>query len=267
MNDNMMKPVLPSAPSYGFGTAERVQADKQYIPNNMIMSSDKDGPTGHVEHGIGPVGLASPGPVYYPRSPRSTAQGSIGTSPRREPLKRGKVADPGQYSMRSSWKFDGVLSSWKFGTSTRDDHDKVFISAAHAKREPCFIDSPGPMCSYHKSSLGKQSDSRRVTAASFGVGSEDRYFFRPEKASWKTPGPGTYKVRSSQGRQVTSNKPSCPSAAFSRASKDALDGSHFLGSDSPGPALFGPTASVGKQVSSPRRSAPKFGFGTADRFS
>ena len=50
MNDNMMKPVLPSAPSYGFGTAERVQADKQYIPNNMIVSSDKDGPTGHVEH-------------------------------------------------------------------------------------------------------------------------------------------------------------------------------------------------------------------------
>ena len=40
-------------------------------------------------------------------------------------------------------------ASWGFGTSTRADRSKIFISHAHAKTETGFIDSPGP-CAYRQ---------------------------------------------------------------------------------------------------------------------
>ena len=58
-------------------------------------------------------------------------------------------------------------SSWKFGTSTRNDMAKVFVSSAHAKSVAEFIDSPGPCAYGHKGGLGQQTDSRKKSNESF----------------------------------------------------------------------------------------------------
>ena len=155
-----------SAPSYGFGTAERAQiASKVFVSKDMVQ--DK-------------YGTASPGPVYAPKAVdgrfHSAPSSSFGTSHRYAlaSMKRSgaPIPGPGQYSMpgsvskqHDSQKFS--YSSWKFGTSTRADQNKVFVSPQHAKTVTEFIDSPGPCAYGHKGALGNQSDSRKNTNESY----------------------------------------------------------------------------------------------------
>lgn len=109
-----------------------------------------------------------------------------------------------------------------------------------------------------------------------GMGTSDRFFYdNPGLVEKGVPGPGTYTLKSAQGKQVTSNKTSYPISSFPRADRDRTaekvylgpkqQGS-FWGRNSPGPAVYSPTASVGAQCSSEKPNVPKFGFGTADRF-
>ena len=264
-----------SAPDYGFGTAERAQLNaKLFVSKDMV--SDK-------------FGQASPGPVYHPKAVDGRFQtppaSSFGTSHRYSTaaMKRSgaPVPGPGQYTMpgsvskqHDSQKFS--YSSWKFGTSTRADQAKVFVSPAHAKSVTEFIDSPGP-CNYgHKGSLGNQSDSRKTTNESFGMGTAERFYYDNSGQLEKgAPGPGTYKLRDATGRQVTSTKPTLPISSFTRADRDRTATTVYLGPkqqqafwgrNSPGPAVYSPTQSVGRQCSSEKPNVPKFGFGTADRF-
>lgn len=265
----------PSAPEYGFGTAERAQLNaKLFVSKDMVQ--DK-------------FGTASPGPVYKPTAVDGRFQNaphqSFGTSHRHDitTMKRSAHPQPGpgQYTIpgsvsrqHDSQKFS--YSSWKFGTSTRADQAKVFVSPAHAKSVTEFIDSPGPTAYGHKGSLGNQSDSRKTTNESYGMGTSDRFFYdNPTQMDKASPGPGTYTLRSAQGRQVTSNKTSYPISSFPRADRDRTATTVYLGPkqqqafwgrNSPGPAVYSPTASVGGQVSSEKPNAPKSGFGTADRF-
>jgi len=264
-----------SAPEYGFGTAERDQLqNKLFVSKDMV--TDK-------------YGAASPGPVYKPQAVdgkfTEPPKHSFGASHRYAlaSMKRSgaPVPGPGQYTMPGSVskQHDSQkhsYSSWKFGTSTRGDQAKVFISPAHAKSVTEFIDSPGPCAYGHKGSLGGQTDSRKNTNESYGMGTSDRFFYENSGQIEKgAPGPGTYTLRSAQGRQVTSNKPSYPISSFPRADRDRTATTVYLGPkqqlafwgrNSPGPAVYSPTASVGGQVSSEKPNVPKFGFGTADRF-
>ena len=109
------------------------------------------------------------------------------------------------------------------------------------------------------------------------MGTSERFFYENATQIQKTggPGPGTYNLRSAQGRQVTSDKPSYPIPSFPRADRDRTAMTVYLGPkqqlafwgrNSPGPAVYTATQSVGQQNSSQRPNVPKFGFGTADRF-
>ena len=300
-----------SAPEYGFGTAERAQLNsKLFVSKDMV--SDK-------------FGVASPGPVYAPKAVdgrfHSAPSHSFGASHRYAfaSMKRSgaPVPGPGQYTMpgsvskqHDSQKYS--YSSWKFGTSTRADQAKVFVSPAHAKSVTEFIDSPGPCAYGHKGSLNNQIDSRKTTNESFvsrpphslpstdpasqpcaarrsypssggsrvihpqGMGTSDRFFYENSGQIEKgAPGPGTYTLKPSHGRQVTSTKQTLPITSFPRADRDRTATTVYLGPrqqlafwgrNSPGPAVYSPTASVGAQVSSEKPNVPKFGFGTADRF-
>ena len=145
---------------YGFGTAERAQLNaKLFVSKDMV--SDK-------------FGTASPGPVYHPKSIdgrfATAPSSSFGTSHRyaMAAMKRSgaPVPGPGQYTIpgsvskqHDSQKFS--YSSWKFGTSTRADQTKVFVSPEHAKTVTEFIDSPGPCAYGHNGALGSQADSRK----------------------------------------------------------------------------------------------------------
>jgi len=265
-----------SAPSYGFGTAERAQLNaKLFVSKDMVQ--DK-------------FGVGSPGPVYAPKGLDgryvTAPSPSFGTSHRysiaQQKRSSAPVPGPGQYSIpgsvtRQCDSQKHSYSSWKFGTATRADHAKVFVSPAHAKSVTEFIDSPGPCAYGHLGGVGIQSDSRKSTEPRFGVGTASRFYSDSSAATAKgTPGPGTYGLHSAQGRQVTSNKPSLPISSFPRADRDKAAQSvfqgkegakTFLGRGSPGPAVYTPQESVGAQASSEKPNVPKFGFGTADRFS
>ena len=268
---------LPSAPSYGFGTSERTQlSEKIYISRDMVV--DK-------------LGKASPGPKYRPtafdgRVPTAPSP-SMGTSARYPVVGQAGRGDgdpvpgPGQYSVHGALSPQHVsqresASSWKFGTSTRDDQAKVYVSAAHAKVQPVFVDSPGPATYGSAGGLGEQPDSRKSSNHGFGMGTSARFFYDEHGARARAlPGPGQYTLRSGQGRQVTSTKPSLPMAAFSRADRDKTALSVYMGRrqeqafwgrNSPGPAVYSPQQAVGYQALSVKPNLPKFGFGTASRF-
>ena len=263
----------PSAASFGFGTAERAQISaKVFISNEM--NSDK-------------MGVGSPGPVYSVKgldSRHVTAPSpSFGTSHRysiaQQKRSASPVPGPGQYTLNPSVAKQAdsqkhSYSSWKFGTSTRADQAKVYVSAEHAKSVTEFIDSPGPASYTHYGGVGNQSDSRKTSAANYGMGTAERFF--DDASSVKgTPGPDQYALRSSQGRQVTSDKPSSAVPSFPRAEREKLATTvymgpkmqgPFFGRTGPGPAVYTPQASIGLQASSTRPNAGRAGFGTADRF-
>jgi len=264
-----------SAPEYGFGTAERAQLNsKLFVSKDMV--TDK-------------FGQSSPGPVYQPTAfdgqcPVSESY-SFGVSHRyslaQQKRSSAPVPGPGQYTLngavsKQSDSQKHSYSSWKFGTSTRADQAKVFISPAHAKSVTEFIDSPGPCAYGHRGALGNQSDSRKNSNEMYGVGTDERFHNNNQRMLEKgTPGPGTYVLKAAHGRQQNSLKPSQPIQSFPQADRDRTATTVYLGPkqqlafwgrNSPGPAVYTPTASVGSQVSSEKPNVPKFGFGTADRF-
>lgn len=267
---------LRSSPSFGFGTEERQKA-----------SSAKAG------------GLtSSPGPVYYPlsttynsypKSPshsfgaahRYTKVTSADSSHRTARTGRGDtVPGPGMYyapSAVSAQKDSSKHSyaSWGFGTSTRADQSKIFISHAHAKTEVGFIDSPGP-CAYRQDgSMGAQVSSRSHSTTGYRMGSSQR-FFHDKGIADAGPAPGTYRTPRAVGNQINSQKPTYPTSSFTKADRNRTakavymgpkQQSAFWGRNSPGPAAnYSTPSTLGRQASSVRRSAPRAGFGTAGRF-
>lgn len=271
---------LPSSPAYGFGTEERskVGGSKLYVSKDLC--ADK-------------MGTNSPGPVYYPPSQTynnypSPPSHSFGASHRymlsAQKHSQSVVPGPGMYQAANSVGSQSdsqkhSYSSWGFGTSTRADQAKVFVSPAHAKTVSAFIDSPGPSAYQVNGSFGSQTDSRRKSNESYGMGTNERFFHdkkgRQAEARAANPGPGTYTVSPAHGKQPSSMKPSYPINSFTKADRDRTAASVYLGPkqqlsfwgrNSPGPALYNLPTAVGTQPSSMRRSAPRAGFGTADRF-
>ena len=124
---------LRSAPSYGFGTAERpkIGGGKIFISKDMV--SDKHG-------------MNSPGPVYNPKSVDgkyyTPSAHSFGASHRYSTSsQKGSNSPnpgPGQYTMPGSMSKQPdsqklSYSSWKFGTSTRKDQAKGMCNPCHHK--------------------------------------------------------------------------------------------------------------------------------------
>ena len=243
---------LTSSPSYGFGTEDRAKA-----------SSAKVGGLAH-----------SPGPVYYPMSttynsyPKSPSH-SFGAS-HRDTLTSGQghapragrgdtVPGPGMYHSPSAVSKQNDSrkhshSSWSFGTSTRADQAKLFLSHTHAKTETNFIDSPGPCAYRHTGAFGSQCDSRSHSTASYRMGTSERFFSGKTDAA---PAPGTYRAPRAVGKQADSTKRTYPTNSFTKADRDhtALavyqgpkQQGAFWGRHSPGPVYSSPST-LGNQVS------------------
>ena len=262
---------LRSAPSFGFGTEERskVGGGKQFVSRESAKS---------------------PGPVYYPASsslgyPASPSH-SFGASHRYMLSSKASTSfgpGPGQFAQANSMGAQRdsqrhSYSSWGFGTSTRADQAKVFVSSRHAKTVTGYIDSPGPAAYPGGGSLGSQNDSRKHSSTGYGMGTSNRFFYEKNsltEAREEAPGPGAYNLDSASGKQALSSKPSYPISSFTKADRDRTARSVYLGPKqespfwgqaSPGPAVYGAPNSMGMQASSVRRSAPRTGFGTAERF-
>ena len=87
------------------------------------------------------------------------------------------------------------------------------------------------------------------------------------------PGPGTYDIKSSLGKQPETKKKTSQQVKFgtsARASRKVYVSRHHerevLGHQSPGPMYLLPNG-VGDQITSKNKSAPGTKFGSSDRFS
>ena len=202
------------------------------------------------------------------RSPASVGFGSAdgSCSPPRHGPSATQVPGPGS-PLTSRWQADaeqgdngGVL---RFGTSTRDHAEKVFIGKEQAK---VFfrMESPGPAA--YKVSPAWQAAEQERHRTGFTIQR------RPRERRRHGPSPelgaGQYRTVASgaQPRRRTGPRPSTASAPAADGANKVFLGKEqakvFLGMGSAGPASLGPKAfgGTGKPLST--RSAPKATFGT-----
>jgi hypothetical protein len=173
---------------------------------------------------------------------------------------------PNVYMMRSTVgpQVNGSIVSapqWAFGSDKRfggPGQDKV----------------PGPGTYEYRSSLGAQIDGLQPTQPIFGMGSGTRdkvqrvYISEKHSTSMFTgvnsPGPASYTLNTSVGRQGASTKANQPSWVFGSC-KRFQNPDLNRSAKAPGPDAYDSPTGVGPQVSSTKRSAPLPGFGTSNR--
>jgi hypothetical protein len=168
-----------------------------------------------------------------------------------------------------------VLAKWPsapsfgFGTGTRDQREKIFISMAHVKGVH-GRNSPGPASYLLPSASGKQFLSTRDSQPRWAFGSAMRF---PRSKFEAAPGPGTYTLQPALGRQITSTFKTMPIFGFGTAGQRAnwkvfISQQHnlaFYGRESPGPLTYGLGSTMGKQTLSTMSSSPSISFGISDR--
>jgi len=158
------------------------------------------------------AGVGSPGPASYTlRSAIGQQTLSVKQTPAswafaknerfQDPdLKRSsKLPSPNAYSQPSSVGQQLVSTRASaplpgFGTSTRSNMDKVFLTPAHEKVNFGKA-SPGPLSYSLQPSIGKQSMSPKKDLPSWGFGSCDRWYTRNmAKRHADIPAPGAYNI-------------------------------------------------------------------------
>eukprot|EP00322_Chrysochromulina_rotalis_P002286 CAMPEP_0115837084 /NCGR_PEP_ID=MMETSP0287-20121206/5039_1 /TAXON_ID=412157 /ORGANISM="Chrysochromulina rotalis, Strain UIO044" /LENGTH=311 /DNA_ID=CAMNT_0003290585 /DNA_START=17 /DNA_END=952 /DNA_ORIENTATION=+ len=215
-----------SAPSFGFGSNSR---DKQ---NNVFISQE------HMA--IQCAGKNSPGPAMY------TQPQSVGPQPN---SRYRRAPTPG------------------FGTAER------FRKRPDAmKTDGRFGNNPGPGAyASPPASVGPQVLGRFKSEPLRGFGTAERKHVKKvwiSQSHMKTdmhgmhsPGPATYALKSTMGKQDESVIPSPPTWVFSSAARTEVE----PGKHSPGPAAYTLQQSVGPQLDSRKPSAGTPGFGASTR--
>ena len=229
-----------SSPTWGFGTSERFRHTQR--------------------SGTGRDGRAS------------TADASRSSS-----LKKG-VPGPGTYSRPSSFgkqqestKF--TATDTVFGSSTRDNSSRMFLSHEHAKVNygKC---SPGPLIYNMRSSVGNQVSSKKPNLPRWAFPVEERFKYDYVDRAAKVPGAGSYKQGTACGVQIVSTKMSLPSFGFGSATRRDRDKVYVsadheksrYGQQSPGPASVQLNSFMGPQINSRKLSSSRWTFGSTKRF-
>ncbi|KAG8463235.1 hypothetical protein KFE25_011232 [Diacronema lutheri] len=186
--------------------------------------------------------------------------------------------------------------SYGFGSTTRAGAARVFQEG----RVPSDSPSPGP-AGYRpaESAVGKQPSSRKLSSPSYGFGTSVRFGLDSPRGSdassspsaspaalsprgalpggrsarASAPGPGSYALPSSFGRQADARRLSPPNAAFGTSERDDAaklylgpEGERLqAGRHSPGPATATLPGSFLKQAEAKARSAPAWGFGSSSQ--
>ena len=162
--------------------------------------------------------------------------------------------------------------AYGFGSSTRDQAEKIFMSREHSKLASKSI-SPGPAGYTMRSTVGPQVDGAILSQPMWAFGSDKR--FNGEIPKDKVPGPGSYDSRSALGAQVSANYHSQPAFGLGSSTRDGVrkvyisekhSSSIFTGATSPGPATYSLNAAVGKQAGSTKANQPNWVFGSNKRF-
>jgi len=157
-----------------------------------------------------------------------------------------------------------------FGTSTRENREKVFISTEHAELSNMPL-SPGPAKYGALSTLGPQLTDGR---------SEPQWVFAKNERFSKVSAdagkkPHSYDLRGSIGGQLESKYHSQPTFSMGTSTRTGVEKvfvsddhalATFGGKGSPGPASYDGVASIGKQANSEKGTPPTWLFGTLERF-
>ena len=195
--------------------------------------------------------------------------------------------------------------SFGFGSSTRNQAGKVFISREHAKLATSGF-SPGPSAYTLRAAVGTQNDGRKRSSPQWVFGSSDRFMqgkkgiqdpgvlhsplcathlHQAPSAAHHFPltrfffaccvsGPGAYDVKPGLGVQVSSQTHTEPLFGFGTAGREHvakvyLSEEHnksLHGCDSPGPSMYTLNAAVGTQQLSKKSNQPKWVFASSNRF-
>lgn len=159
-----------------------------------------------------------------------------------------------------------------FGSSTRQQAGKVFMSSEHAKLAPPNVPTPGPQYTV-RAAVGPQVDGSKASAPMWMFGSSER-FAGNTKPSAQFPGPGTYSATSGVGVQVSSAKHTQPLYGFGTATRDHVakvfisqeHNQTTSGQESPGP-VYTTDIAIGRQQLSQKGNGPAWVMGNAERFS
>lgn len=163
--------------------------------------------------------------------------------------------------------------AYGFGSSTRAQAEKIYLSSEHAKLASGAKRSPGPAVYMMRSTVGPQVDGALLSAPQWAFGSSQR--FSGDVPKDKVPGPGAYEEKSSLGPQTSALQPSQPIYGMGTSTRDGVDkvyisekhsSSIFTGKNSPGPASYSLNAAVGKQGASTKANQPNWVFGSNKRF-
>lgn len=162
--------------------------------------------------------------------------------------------------------------SFGFGSSTRAQAAKVFVSADHAKLATSGF-SPGPSAYTLRASVGKQADGSKRSSPHWVFGSSER-FMKASRADGQAPGPGAYDSMSGVGLQVSSSKHTQPMFGFGSAGREHVakvfvseeHNKSLFGINSPGPCSYTLNGSVGKQQLARTKNQPNWVFASSQRF-
>ena len=153
-------------------------------------------------------------------------------------------------------------AAYGFGSGTRDQQAKIFVSQEHAALQGTS-DSPGPAVYTQRASVGPQVSGAKESSPLWTFGTEDRWAAKDRESGMTkyavaVPGAGTYDAGVGVGKhQPESKMKTLPAYGFGSSSREdmskvfiseEMDKVRQFGRGSPGPASFMLNPAVGKQV-------------------
>lgn len=268
-----------SAPAAGFGSSSRDAFAKQYASAEVDRAQARA--RGNIDNNLGacyavPDTISKQVLSTVPSPPRVR----FGTSKRAGMAEKTDAPGPGAYKLKPVMgdTVESTRSSaprMKFGSGTRDQANRLFISADHEKCQ-VGVDSPGP--SYDiPAALGKQQLSTKRSAGAFVMPRGQRFVDCDVREAAQKPGAGAYTVPctigAGPGGAPCPTKRNSPTVKFGTSTRDKeakvfISVDHEKGSYgncSPGPVTANPASSMGRQVLSTKSSTGCPGFGSSKR--
>lgn len=261
--------VRRTSPAWGFGAATREAVNKLFISQAHTLT---------IMHG-----QLSPGPAHYTYA-RGIGQGKESDATKPDPPEwqfnksgrflsslTGKLDQrpgPEQYRVPTyigGMQPDGTKANeprYGFGSSTRAQHQRVFISQKHTLTILAGTESPGPSNYEVQGTFGAQHqpNARMRNQPMFSIASTAR---TPLEAGVDTPGPAKYdKPRGCGQQQPDSKQRSEPSWRFGSTARTPVG----AGGDSPGPAVYNMPSANGPQPNARKRSSPVVSFSRYSRW-
>jgi hypothetical protein len=169
-----------------------------------------------------------------------------------------------------------VAPAWGFGSATRDQANKLFVSQEHTLIATGGMHSPGPAAYHLPASVGgKQPDGRKPDPPVYSFSAADRFLYGYGKPDQR-PSPDTYEMPSSVGgKQPDGRRQDPPTWGFGTATRShtkkvfvshAHQKTDMYGLESPGPAGYVLPPSVGgKQPDGRKHDPPSWSFSSAAR--